>query len=170
MNSPKRPIITCASSERLTPSHACQSPETAFFRGPCRPSPLQQQRQQHQNILFPLLRFTRVHQPAGSYRADLCGPINLHVGNILFYMIKMRKDRTKRKNTMHERFTKYKLFRKNWYQFILLRLFSRIWPFSTLVRFAQRIYHDSSSVNVNIYYFKNYLSQKAAYFASRTQP
>ena len=112
MNSPKRPIITCASSERLTPSHACQSPETAFFRGPCRPSPLQQQRQQHQNILFPLLRFTRVHQPAGSYRADLCGPINLHVGNILFYMIKMRKDRTKRKNTMHERFTKYKVFRK----------------------------------------------------------
>ena len=113
MNSPKRQIITCAPSERLTPSHACQSPETCFFRGPCRPSSLQQQRQQQQqNILFPLLRFTRVHQRAGSYRTDLCGPISLHVGNILFYMIKMRKDRTKRKNTMHERFTKYKVFRK----------------------------------------------------------
>ena len=63
-----------------------------------------------------------------------------------------------------------KCFGKNWYQFILLRLFSRIWPFSTLVRFAQRIYHGSNSVNDNIYYFKNYLTQKAAYFASRTQP
>ena len=53
MNSPERPIITR--------DYACQSPETAFFRGPCHPSPLQQQRPQQQNILFPLLRFTRVH-------------------------------------------------------------------------------------------------------------
>ena len=30
-------------------------------------------------------------------RADLGGPVNLHVGNISFYMIKMRKDHTERK-------------------------------------------------------------------------
>ena len=63
-----------------------------------------------------------------------------------------------------------KFFGKNWYQFILLRLFSRMWPFSTLVRFAQRTYRDSCSVNDNIYFFKKYLTQKAAYFASQTQP
>lgn len=46
MNSPKRPVITCAPLERLTRSYAYQSPETAFFRGPCHtchPGPLQQQ-------------------------------------------------------------------------------------------------------------------------------
>ena len=46
MNSHKRPIITCAPSERLTSSYACHSPETAFFRGSCHtchPGPLQQQ-------------------------------------------------------------------------------------------------------------------------------
>ena len=29
-------------------------------------------------------------------RVDICWPVNLHVGNILFYMIKMRKDHTER--------------------------------------------------------------------------
>ena len=67
MNSSKRSIITCARLERLTRSYACQSSEAAFFCGPCHtchPLPLQQQQQQQQQqqyILFPLLRFTRVH-------------------------------------------------------------------------------------------------------------
>ena len=90
MNSPKHPIITCAPLERLTPSHACQSPETAFFRGPCHPALYNNNDHNNKIFYFPYwgLQGCTSQQVA---RANLGRPVNLPAGIFNFTWLKWGK-------------------------------------------------------------------------------